>query len=214
MSQKANKGQGVKTIDLLPEIIALHKEYKAKRSQYKKAYNNYKKAYKKFYFIEQIENPNNQGKSRELDELFELAIKDLFNSIGIISKRPPNKDDFDVLSSFKDNHFGIEAKNGAGIPIENEMFQAIKYKKRDNRNLHAIVIWNNHASNQKFDEKRVKDAVANGYAILTAKELIMGYTKLKRGIISFEAFLTQLNKFGEIKFSGKDFFKSINSNAT
>ena len=199
--------------EYIPEIIEANKIYRAKRAEAKRYYNKYKKQVKKYAFLDVITKPK-QGTERQDDIDLEIAINDLFNSIGIKSHRPSNQDNFDVISKFKNVRIGIEVKNG-GLPGENEMFQAHKYKKRyesdRNETIHALVVYNNSKTNQEFDNNRIKDAELNGYGIITTRHLETGYFKLKKDRITFDIFLAQLQKIGVIKYSSKALSKSINS---
>lgn len=192
--------------ELIPEIISLKKDFIKSRSVTKKNYTNYKKGINRFYFLDIIMQPKKGG--RQEDNQLEIAVKDLFNSIGIKSKIPPTKDDFDVISKFKEVNFYIEVKNG-NMPSENDMLQALKYGRRQRIERGIVVIWNNNTTDQEFDENRKIDALLNSYSILTTKELFKGYLKLKTNRITFEKFLSQLKKIGEIRFSSKALRESL-----
>lgn len=185
----------------IPEIIDLQNDFKLKRAKAKSAANKFKKKINYYYFLDVIIAPK-KTQQRDEDDLLEIAIRDLFNSIGIKSKIPLRKDDFDVKATFKNIQFGIEVKNG-NLPSENDMLQAHKYSIRVDKQLHPIVIWNNTTTNQEFDSNRIKDAQLNQYGIITTKELYKGYLKLKMNKITFEIFIGQLQKIGLIKFSSK-----------
>lgn len=196
-------------IKSLPEVQEKLKEFKSLRSKAKSAYNKYKRSLPKYQFLNIIILPKILG-TREEDDNLEFAVRDLFNSIGIKSYVPTNKDDFDVVSSFKAVRVGFEIKNGH-FPTENDMLQAFKYKGRYNEPIHAILLYNNATSNQEFDRNRIKDAEKHGYGIMLTKELHKGYLKLKHGKITFDQFLNQLQLTGLIKFSSRALGKPKNS---
>ena len=189
------------------EVIELQKEYKLKRSKAKSAYKKFKNKINYFYFLDVILSPK-KANNRNEDDLLEVAIKDLLNSIGIKSIIPLTKKDVDIKSKFKRLKFGIEVKNG-NFPSENDLFQAHKYAIRAEREYHPLVIWNNTTTNQEFDSSRILDAELNKYGIMTTKELYKGYIKLKRNQITFDNFINQINKSGIIKFSNKSLKTSL-----
>lgn len=190
----------------IPELSALLKEYRAHRSRTKSAYNKYKKRLASFYFLDIIIKPKEfqNEKGRKEDKELEIAVRDLFNSIGIKSVIPPTTKDFDVKSIFKKIKLGIEVKNG-GLPNENEMFQAHKYAIRGGKEYMALLIWNNNKTknNNDFDKDRILDAELNGYGILTTTHLRKGYIKLKNSKITFEVFFKLLQKKGLIKYTSR-----------
>jgi|GEM_PF-3044067 len=199
--------------DYIPELSVLLKDYKTKRSKAKSAWNKYQSKSAKYNFLNTIVKPKEHSsgiEGRKEDDDLEIAIKDLFNSIGIHSVRPTNKNDFDVKSKFSELKLGIEVKNG-NLPAENDLFQAHKYAMRINRELEPLIIWNNSSTNQEFDSQRIKDAELSKYGLLTTKELLKGYIKLKSGNISFNQFIKQLKQSGLIKYSAKELGKSKNS---
>lgn len=193
----------MKEIDNIPEIQNSLKNYKAKRASAKSAWNKHSRLLKRFYFIEAIVKPkqfSEGAEGRREDFLLQTAIKDMFNSIGIKSIVPAELADFDVKASFNGYKWGIEVKNG-NMPSENDMLQAHKYAMRTDRTLEPVIIWNNATTNQEFDQPRVIDAEKNKYGIITTKELLIGYLKLKQGKITFAEFIGQLKKTGLIKYS-------------
>jgi len=193
-------------INNLPDVIKSLKEYKAKRSAAKSAWNKHKRLVKKYEFLNVLvkakQYKGDSTTARKEDDDLEIAVKDCLNSIGIHSIRPIDKADFDVKSRFDGYKWGIEVKNG-NLPGENEMFQAHKYAMRINREMEPLVVWNNAYENQQFNPNHIKDAEINKYGIITTKELVNGYMKLKKGKISFQEFTTELKKHGLIKYSLK-----------
>lgn len=194
----------------IPELREKFADYKQKRSKAKTSYSKYKTALFKFYFLDVIRKVR---KGESDDKNLEVAIKDLFASLGFDSYNPISKADFDVIAMFKKITLGIEVKNGNMVP-ENDMFQALKYHGRKDDVTHAILLWNNHTTNQNFDKNRIHDAVRHGYGIMTTKSLYNGYLLLKQDKISFDYFLNQLLTTGEIKYSTKHIGKPKNSDAT
>ncbi len=189
----------------LPEVSELLKVYKTIRSKAKSAYNKFKRATNYFYFLDIIikSKQYTDKEGGKEDRKFEIAIKDLFNSIGIKSVIPQTKKDFDVKCVFKEIKLGIEAKNGK-LPNENEMFQAHKYAVRGNREYLPIIIWNNNGKNRnEFDKEKILDAELNSYGIITTTELRKGYLMLKNDKITFDVFLKILQKKGLIKYTLK-----------
>ncbi|MEO7313177.1 MAG: hypothetical protein ABIX01_22520 [Chitinophagaceae bacterium] len=186
--------------NLIPEIQEFKKDHRTKRGIAKKAFIKYKRGLEKFYFLDVITMPKVAG--REEDDLLEVAVRDLFKSIGFNSKIPADKANFDVIAKFKELAYYIEVKNG-NMPSENDMLQAFKYAGRQGVIKNRILIWNNFKSDQEFDQNRIMDAEINNYGIMTTKELYNGYLKLKAGKISFEKFTLQLQKTGLIKFSSR-----------
>ena len=84
------------------------------------------------------------------------------------------------------------------------MFQAIKYTNRETNIadiLRPIIIWNNAKSNQEYDDYRITDAKRNNYGILTTKELLKGYLKVKNSDINVDQFVELLQQPGLIKYS-------------
>jgi hypothetical protein len=189
-----------KDISSIPSIDEKLKQYKALRSHAKSAYNKYKSEASKYSFLNVIVLPKILN-AREEDDNLEVAVRDLFNSIEIKSIVPSNKDNFDVIAKFKDVKLGIEVKNG-NLPGENEMLQVSKYKARAVEAIQGLLIWND-AKGQGFDSNRIKDAELHNFGIMTTQELRNGYLKLKKGKITFEQFLSHLQKIGLIKFSSR-----------
>jgi hypothetical protein len=142
--------------------------------------------------------------SKDVDD-FELEdfILQLFQDLTYFTKKPSTKRDLDVIVRLNSRTIGIEVKNG-NLPSENEMFQARKYAIRylkKNKEMHPLIVWNNAKTGQEFDSSRIEDAEGNFYGIITTKELLKGYLKVKQDTIDLNIFDDLINKTGLIKFS-------------
>lgn len=183
----------------IPELKECHKNYKDLKRELNKRRKELERLFKKFSFVTEIVNP----KVNDLD--LERYVADLFGDLGYNSKNPPEKRDFDVIAVCKGTKIGIEVKNDRHIG-ENEMFQAKKYATRyraQGKIVHPLVVWNNAKENHQFDVHRIGDALGNEYGIITTVELLKGYSKVKKGIISFDLFHRMITRFGLIQFSKK-----------
>lgn len=194
----------------IPELLLADAEYRKLRNETRKAYGKLKKAESKFSFLDRIVQPRKTTDTKKDDVELEYAVMHLFESVGFKCTKPPIDGDVDVKVIFKNNYFGIEVKNGDMVG-ENDMFQPHKYKGIYDESYHPILIYNNAKTNQKFDGKRIKSAVVNGYGIMLTSELKRGYIKLKNNKLSFQEFINQLNKSGEIKYSSKALGRSYKS---
>ncbi|MGM0581933.1 MAG: hypothetical protein ACQETL_14705 [Bacteroidota bacterium] len=184
----------------LPEIISSLNEYRRLKASLKKERNNLSKLFDKYEFLDKIF-------SKTVGDFeLEYEIEKLFKSLSYKTKKPKDKRDFDVIVKNKTYEIGIEVKNG-NLPAENKLFQAYKYATRQNkiesRNIHALIVWNNAKTNQEFDNYRIIDAKLNNYGLLTTKELISGFIKIKKGKLTLSVFEKLVKKKGLIKFSNK-----------
>lgn len=196
----------------IPELLLADAEYRKLRNETRKAYYKLKKTESKFSFLDRIVQPRRTTDTKKDDVELEYAVMHLFESVGFKCTKPPIDGDVDVKVRFKNNYFGIEVKNGSMVS-ENDMLQPFKYKGLHGEDYHPIVIYNNARSNQNFDNNRIKLAIINNYGILLTSELRRGYIKLKNNKLSFQEFINQLNKSGEIKYSSKALGRSYKSEA-
>lgn len=194
----------------IPEIKKAYAEYRHQRSEERKSLNKLQKIIKNFSFIDTILKPR---ENKQDDKDLEWAVLHLFESIGFKGIKPESNADVDARVKFKKIEFGIEAKNG-DLVGENDMFQALKYKNRTKENYHPILVYNNAKTNQDFDNNRKTDAENNAFTIITTRDLIKGYLKLKNNKITFEQFVSRLQIPGLVTFTKKDIGRSINSVAT
>lgn len=184
----------------IKEIKNEIKEYRELKRILKRKRSKICSLTKKYDFITSIQSP-------EIDDLeLEIKILDLFKTIGYKTHIPDNTRDLDGYITFNGDTIGIEAKNSNGIG-ENELLQAPKYSLRNTRKgIHTkstILIWNNSKSNQEFDGYRIEDAENFGFGIITTKELVRGFLKVKNGNVTIDTFHKLLIKKGLIKFSSK-----------
>lgn len=185
----------------IPEVAEIFQLYKRKRNEARRLLTLLKSREDKFYFLDKMVQPKTTEDKSE-DIALEWCIYHLFESIGFKCTKPETDRDVDVKIYYKELSFGIEVKNG-NLVAENDMFQAYKYKSRNDENYHPLVIYNNAKYNDSFDEYRIADAEKSNYGILTTKELRKGYVKLLNGKIDFMTFIKQLSVPGEIRFSNK-----------
>lgn len=190
----------------IPEVKEHFDRYQVLKRQIKRERKKINTLFEKFDFLTQIIKPKQQKSSPEEDKQLENHILTLFKNLGYKTIKPIKNDDLDVIIFTNISRIGIEVKNG-NLPSENDLFQARKYavrkKEESGEIMHPLVIWNNSTTNQEFDSRRVRDAVYNKYGILTTKELLKGFLKLKQGKITFIQFNDQINKIGLIKFTNK-----------
>jgi len=188
-----------KMIDKIPEIKNARNHYHALKRNLNKERRKIKSLYEKHFFVNMIT-------SKDVDD-FELEdyISQLFQDLTYHTNKPSTKNrrDLDVIVSLNSRTIGIEVKNG-NFPSENDMFQARKYAIRylkKNKQMHPQIVWNNVKTNQEFDSSRIEDVEGNFYGIITTKELLKGYLKVKQKIIDLNTFDNLINKTGLIKFS-------------
>lgn len=184
--------------NFIPEFVETYSDYREAKRLLNKRRARLSRIFTKYEFVSQLVNPNVD------DFQLEEHVRALFSDLGYTAWRPTENANFDVIAKFK-NVVGIEVKNSNGL-AENDMFQALKYAGRHRATgteVHPILIWNNTKSNQSFDKNRKDDALSHGYAIMTTRELLKGYTRVKSGQISFRAFHSMICKSGEIVFSLK-----------
>jgi hypothetical protein len=194
-------------VDNIPDIQKSLKNYQILKRKLNKEKRRLKLLYDKYAFLPKII-------STDVDDFkLEDFILKLFNDLNYNTKKPKSKRDFDLIITLNQRTIGVEVKNG-NLPNENEMFQARKYairhKRKSNKIMHPLIIWNNVKTNQEFDSFRIEDAEGNKYGILTTKELIKGYLKVKQGFLKLYLFDYLINKPGLIKFSSR-FIKKLDS---
>jgi hypothetical protein len=198
------------SIDKIPEIIKARKEYYSLKKALNKERRKIKSLYEKHSFVTMIT-------SKDVDDFkLEDYILQLFQDLNYETKKPNDTRDLDVFVSLNSKTIGIEVKNG-NLPSENDMFQARKYAIRhltkSNKSMHPLVVWNNAKIGQEFDSLRIQDAEGNNYGIITTKELLKGYIKVKQGVINLNTFNHLMNKIGLIKFSNS-ILKNLDSSVS
>lgn len=182
------------------EIKIAVQEYRELKKELKRRRTKLNTLTAKFSFVDMIQ-------SIDIDDIeLENKILDLLKYLGYWTQKPQEKRDFDGYATYNGEMIGIEVKNSKGTS-ENEMFQGLKYKGRNDRrgiNTKAtLIVWNNTKSNQEFDSFRIEDAENHNYGIITTKELVKGFLKVINGNISVQIFHSLLTKKGQIKFSNK-----------
>lgn len=185
-------------IDKIPEIIKSRDKYRSLKRNINKERRKIKSLYDKYSFVSMII-------SKDVDDYkLEDYILQLFQDLTYDTKKPSTTKDLDVIVNYNIRTIGIEVKNG-NLPTENEMFQARKYAIRHlnktNKKMHPLIVWNNAKTGQEFDASRIEDAEGNSYGIVTTKELLKGYLKVKQGKIKLDTFDNLLNNNGIIKFT-------------
>ena len=181
----------------IPELKNYLAEYKKLKREVARKRTKINSLFEKYSFVEEIVSTNIG------DFELEDSIRKLFLDLNFSATKPDTKRDVDVHAKYKRIEFRIEVKNSLNVP-ENEMFQAIKYTNRETNIadiLRPIIIWNNAKSNQEYDDYRITDAKRNNYGILTTKELLKGYLKVKNSDINVDQFVELLQQPGLIKYS-------------
>lgn len=188
------------TLSSINEIKTTIKEYRELKKEIKRKRAKINSLTTKYSFVDRIQ-------STDIGD-FELEneILDLLKCIGYKTKKPKEKRDLDGYAIYNGEMIGIEVKNSTGIG-ENEMFQGLKYKGRNDRKgietKATLIVWNNAKSNQEFDSFRIEDAEIHEYGIITTKEFVKGFLKVINDKISVQKFHTILTSKGLIKFSNK-----------
>lgn len=186
--------------DFLPEISEIHNEYKYHRNKTRKLLSKIKRIESEFDFLERIVEPRKDTDTKEDDVELEFAVMRLFETLNFKCDKPISEADVDVKVKFKDFYFGLEVKNGSVVK-ENELIQPEKHKRMNEDSFHPIIVYNNAKTNANWDDSRKLISSKFNFGIITTKELLKGYVKLRKNKITFEQFLKQLNKTGEIKFT-------------
>lgn len=174
------------------EVNSAIKEYREFKKKIKRKRTKISTLTKKYSFVDKIQ-------STDVGDI-ELEIKtlELLNCIGYETIKPKLSRDLDGYAKYNGETIGIEVKNSKGIG-ENEMFQGLKYEGRNRLNglitISTVIVWNNAKSNQEFDDFRIKDAEIHKYGIITTKELVKGFLKVKNGKIAIDMF----QKYWEVK---------------
>ncbi|MCW0482454.1 hypothetical protein [Gaoshiqia sediminis] len=188
------------TLSSINEIKIAVQEYRELKKELKRKRTKLNSLTAKYSFIDTMQ-------STDVDDIeLENNVLDLLMSIGYNTQKPKEKRDLDGYATYNGEMIGIEVKNSTGIS-ENEMFQGLKYKGRNDRKgletKTTLIVWNNAKSNQEFDSFRIEDAEIHKYGIITTKELVKGFIKVINEKISVQIFHTILTKEGQIKFSNK-----------
>ncbi|NOZ47288.1 MAG: hypothetical protein GXO79_10990 [Chlorobi bacterium] len=183
----------------IPEIKKYSLEYRTTKRQLNRKRQKLLKLIEYYTFIEDIISNN-------IDDIeLEFSVFRLFKSLGFKVSKPKSTRDIDVIVKTATNLIGIEVKNSS-LPAENELFQAKKYTERhkdSGKLMHPIIVWNNAKTNQNFDSYRIKDAKLNYYGLLTTRELLKGFMKIKKGKLTIKNFTKIINSNGLIVFSNK-----------
>lgn len=187
-----------KIIDEIPEIKNARSNYHLLKRNLNKERRKIKSLYEKHFFVNMIT-------AKDVDDYkLEDYILQLFQDLTYETRKPSSPRDLDVIVRLNSRTIGIEVKNG-NLPNENEMFQArkyaIRYLKKTNKEMHPLIVWNNAKTGQEFDSLRIEDAQGNFYGIITTKELLKGYLKVKQKTINLHTFDNLINRTGLIKFS-------------
>lgn len=187
-----------KTLEKLPDIILARNKYRVLKRQVSRERRKIRSLYERYKFLTMII-------SKDVNDFkLEDYILQLFQDLKYDTHKPKSTKDLDVIVCLNTNTIGIEVKNG-NLPTENEMFQARKYAirhlRKTNKSMHPLIVWNNAKIGQEFDPSRIEDAEGNSYSIITTKELLKGYLKVKQGIIDLHTFDLLINKVGIVKFS-------------
>ena len=183
----------------IPDLKKSHLELRSSKHNLNRKRNMFKRFLKLYDFVIDIISPTID------DTKLEYQVIKLFKNIGYKAHKPSNTRDVDGIVKMKTCTLGIEVKNSR-FPEENELFQALKYCERNKTKgnfLHPIIIWNNAKTNQNFDKFRIEDAINNHYGLLTTKELLKGFIKLKQNKIYLDNFEKIISRTGNIKFSNK-----------
>lgn len=193
-----------KEIFKIPEIKNARDELRRLKREVNRKRLKFKTIVKKYEFVIDIISP-------EIDDFkLENQVLKLFENLGYDAEQPTSTRDVDGIVKLKDCIVGIEVKNSYQ-PKENELFQALKYCKRSEKKgiiMKPLIVWNNAKTNQNFDQYQIEDAVNNKYGIITTKELLKGFMKVKQGILFAEKFEKIILKPGLITFSNKAILES------
>lgn len=188
------------TLSSINEVKTAIKEYRELKKELKRKRTKISSLTRKYSFVEKIQSTGIG------DFELENEILDLPKCIGYKTQQPKGNRDLDGYAKYNGEMIGIEVKNSTGIG-ENEMFQGLKYKGRNDRKgidtKATLIVWNNAKSNQEFDSFRIQDAEIHKYGIITTKELVKGFLKVINGKVSVQKFHTILTKEGLIKYSNR-----------
>lgn len=198
------------------EIISLLKQQKRDIAATKR---RLKRLTKKFIFIERIFEVGSQ------DTYLEKQITELLKAIGYENVKhityPKDMPDIEIMLSNRLTCIEVKSSKKPHEQ-ENEILQVHKYKVRrqddlPNLKVAGILIFNNDNKNlnpklrdkRPFDDKRERDAILNGYSLISTTELINGFILLKKKEVSFEEFDKIIHKTGIVKFSKKNIDKVL-----
>jgi hypothetical protein len=183
----------------IPEFKEVLKEYKDLKRKTKNLRNKIDSLNDKYSFVDEVANPEFDGIK------LESSVQKLFSDIGYECNKPETTADVDIIISYSSEIIGVEVKGDEHLG-ENEAFQGIKYTARHNRNglvMKTLVIWNNSKKNHSFDNNRIIDSENHNYTIITTKELLKGYFKLKQNKLDLNFFHKTITTKGLASFTNK-----------